>query len=59
MYMHGGSSHAGEPGLVLYVEVRVLWYTATGRSEWVIIINSYEIMVKKIDDQKFHEIEAS
>lgn len=29
--------------VVLYVEVRVLWYTATGGSECVIITNLYEM----------------
>lgn len=35
MYMYGGSPHAGEPGTVLDVEDRVLWYTATEGSECV------------------------
>lgn len=47
MYMHGGSPHAGEPGSVLYVEVRVLWYTATEGSGCARINNLYEITMEK------------
>lgn len=39
---------------MLYVEVRVLWYTATEGSEGVIITNLYE-MWKKSGHPKFHD----
>lgn len=48
MYMHGGSPHAGEPGSVLYVEARVLLYTATEGSECAIIENFVRDMEKKV-----------
>lgn len=43
IYVHAWWQPACRSLVVLYVEVRVLWYTATEGSECVIITNLYEM----------------